>query len=155
MYETLNVPSKINPRHGVILFPIRNSFPPLCFLFSSFPPFSASAQLYRLFSCLSLASSPLTWLPFFVLLPSSPLSSLYQSVGCAFVRLFGIKSDSLRDWMCVAMACCIWKAIHSAGTLQFNLKQDWCWQTSHPLSSKMFPPLHTPIADGQRAYATL
>lgn len=65
MYETLNVPSKINPRHGVILFPIRNSFPPLCFLFSSFPPFSASAQLYRPFSCLSLASSPLTWLPFF------------------------------------------------------------------------------------------
>lgn len=65
MYETLNVPSKINPRHGVILFPIRNSFPPLCFLFSSFPPFSASAQLYRLFSCLSLASSPLTWLLFF------------------------------------------------------------------------------------------
>lgn len=108
--------------------------------------FTSFFLLSLLFACawphrpfpLALTFSPLTGAPVFVLLPSSSLHPLYQSVGCAFVLLFGIKSDSLRDWMCVAMACCIWKAIHSAGTLEFNLKQDWCWQTSHPSLAKCF-----------------
>lgn len=71
---------------------------------------------------------------------------------CLLYRALGIKSDSLRDWMRVAMARCIWEAIHSAGTLWFNLKRDWCWQTSHPLSSKCFLRCPTSIADGQRAH---
>lgn len=70
---------------------------------------------------------------------------------CLLYRALGIKSDSLWDWMCVAMARCIWEAIHSAGTLWFNLKRDWCWQTPHPLSSKCFLRCPTSIADGQRA----
>lgn len=105
--------------------------------FFAFFPSSLSALgrigLLLFFNLLSIDRAPV-----FVLLPSSSLCPLYQSVGCAFVLLFGIKSDSLRDWMCVAMACCIWKAIHSAGTLEFNLKQDWCWQTSHPSLAKCF-----------------
>lgn len=111
-----------------------------------FPSLGFSLFLYPL----------LCWLgsPFFPLTLISLQFALSISGLCLCMAL-GIKSDSLRDWMCLAMASCIWKAIHSAGTLQFNLKQDWCWQTSHPLSSKMFPPLHAPIADGLRACATL
>lgn len=105
-------------------------------LLSSLPPCClhlAVSAFSSFFNLLSIDRAPV-----FVLLPSSSLRPLYQSVGCAFVLLFGIKSDSLWDWMCVAMACCIWKAIHSAGTLEFNLKQDWCWQTSHPSLAKCF-----------------
>lgn len=155
-----NVKWTTRPRHRVLFTPFEISFLASCSLsvvlsplFYLHLPESASPSFFTIFF-IDLVLPP-SLFSFLVLLPPSPLSSLYQSVGCAFVRLFGIKSDSLRDWMCVAMACCIWKAIHSAGTLLFNLKQDWCWQTLHPLSSKMFPPLHTPIADGQRAYATL
>lgn len=153
VHKTLKGPYRIT-HIRVILFLI-NSFP-FCFLFLFlvlFPLFCLHLPVLAFPSFFNLFSIDLALL--FVLLPSSSLSSLYQSVGCAFVLLFGIKSDSLRDWMCVALACCIWKAIHSAGTLEFNLKQDWCWQTSHPFSCKMFPPLHTSIADGQRAHATL
>lgn len=93
------------------------------------------------------------WLcAFFPFTLFSPYLALSIRGLCLLYRALGIKSDSLRDWMCVAMARCIWEAIHSAGTLWFNLKRDWCWQTSHPLSSKCFLRCPTSIADGQRAH---
>lgn len=138
----------------IILFCIQIVFSPFC---------SLSFVLFTLF-CLYLAvlAFPLFFTLFSIdlalLFFSFTLISFQFALSISVLRLctaLGIKSDSLWDWMCVAMASCIWKAIHSAGTLQFNLKQDWCWQTSHPLYSKMFPPLPTSIGDGQRACATL
>lgn len=150
IYKTLNRRSGSTwQRRRVISFPWK-----VFSLSCPFPPFLPSLDCIGLFlflyALLHWLGSPLFSFFFFPFPPLiSPQCALSISVLCLCMAL-GIKSDSLRDWMCVAMACCIWKAIHSAGTLQFNLKQDWCWQTSHPLSSKMFLPLHAPIADGQK-----
>lgn len=122
----------------------------ITFFFAFFPSSLHLSALFLFFNLLSIDRAPV-----FVLLLSSSLCPLYQSVGCAFVLLFGIKSDSLRDWMCVAMACCIWKAIHSAGTLEFNLKQDWCWQTSHPSLAKCFLYCTHQLLMEKGAHATL
>lgn len=139
---------------SVILLCSKTVFPLLLFFFFS----CLFSNFLSLFGCIrfSVFRYPLLhcFEFFFSFTLISPQFALSIS-GLWLCTALGIKSDSLQDWMRVAMACCIWKAIHSAGTLQFNLKQDWCWQTSHPLSSKMFPPLPTSIADRQRAYATL
>lgn len=127
--------------------PFTRFFSFFCFLIY-FPPFLRSP------ASPSLHPPTLTWVSFYSF-HSSPLTSLYQSVGCAFVWFTGSNQIHSGIESRVAMASCIWKPIHSAVTLQFNLKQDWCWQTSHTRSSKMFPPLPTSIADGQRACATL
>ena len=130
----------------------------LCIWFPPPPLFLPLLPLLHWISLSCFLYPLLHWLgsffPFFFFILISRQFTL-SICGLCLCTALGIKSDSLRDWMRVAMACCIWKAIHSAGTLRFNLKQDWCWQTSHPLSSKMFPPLPTSIADGQRPYATL
>lgn len=139
VYQALKGPW---PHHTVIWSSFKTAFLPFTVILLSHSG-CIGISLFRY--------SPLHWLSslFFVLLSSPPHFTL-SIRGLCLCTALGIKSDSLLDWMRVATACWIWEAIHSAGTLQFNLKQDWCWQTSHPLSSKMFPRSDTSIADGQR-----
>lgn len=135
----------------IILFCIQIVFYPFAICLLSYSIFSAFTWLYRLFP---FTLFPIDLALFFSFTLISPQFALSISV-LRLCTALGIKTDSLWDWMRVAMASCIWKAIHSTGTLRFNLKQDWCWQTSHPLYSKMFPPLPSSIGDGQRACASL
>lgn len=70
-------------------FPLKQFFP-FAFFLLVFSPSLAFAWLYWLFPLSSFLYPLLHWLScLFFLLPSSPLTLLYQSVGCAFVRLLG------------------------------------------------------------------
>lgn len=77
------------PGHFMELFyfPLKLFF---CLLSLVLSPSLAFASLYRLLPLYYFLYPLLHWLStLFFLLPSSPLTLLYQSVGCAFVRLLG------------------------------------------------------------------